>query len=46
MEKLIYTSPLIEIVEFNNDDITTASTNQYDPENISGGEATNWWTED
>ena len=43
MEKLIYTSPVIEIVNFNEDDIMTASTTQFDPENIFGEESNSWW---
>lgn len=40
----IYTNPEIEIVLFEEEDIMTASTTgKYDPENILGGEATNWW---
>ena len=43
MNKLTYTKPEIEIVEFNAEDIMTASTNQYDDEGILDKEATKWW---
>ncbi len=43
MNKLIYTSPEMEIVEFNEEDIMTASTNQWDDEGILDKEATSWF---
>lgn len=39
----IYTNPEIEIVLFEEEDIMTASTNEYDPDKILDGEATSWW---
>ena len=41
-----YTHPEIEIVLFEEEDIMTASTNSFDPENILGGNADKWWTEE
>ena len=43
MNKFIYTSPVIEIVEFNEEDIMTASTNQWDNEGLFDKEATEWF---
>lgn len=43
MNKLIYTSPEMEIVEFNEEDIMTASTNQFDDEGLLDKDATSWW---
>lgn len=43
----IYTNPEIEIVLFEEEDIMTASTTEsFDPENILGGKADSWWTEE
>ena len=43
MNKFTYTTPEIEIVKFNEEDIMTASTNQFDDEGILDKEATSWW---
>lgn len=44
MNKLIYIQPEIEIVEFSEEDIMTASTNQWDDEGLLDKEATSWWS--
>lgn len=45
MKKMIYTSPEIEIVEFSEEDILTASTNSWDDEGILGDDknVTDWF---
>ena len=43
MNKLIYTSPEIEIVEFNEENIMTASTNEWNNEGLLDKDATEWF---